>query len=185
MPESTRPALSAALSAAEFTRWYWRKDELVGFARALGIGTGGGKELLTQRIAATLDGREFTEPVSPRRASGRQLGGDLTVDTVIPPGQRCSQVLRAWFVEQGGPQFHFDAAMREFIGSADGTTTLGDALDHWRATRDGGSQEIDAQFEYNRFTRDWHRTNPTGSREDLLADWHRYRSLPIDERGRA
>ena len=76
----------------------------------------------------TLDGSEFIEPAPARRTSGRQLGGDLTESTVIPPGQRCSQVLRAWFVDQVGQQFHFDAAMREFIGSADGTTTLGDAL---------------------------------------------------------
>lgn len=182
MPESARPPLALALPAAEFTRWYWRKDELVDFARTLGIATSGAKELLAQRIAATLDGSEFIEPTPGRRNGGRQLGGDLTEATMIPPGQRCSQVLRAWFVKHAGPQFHFDAAMREFIGSADGTTTLGDALAHWRTTRDGGPREIDAQFEYNRFTREWHRANPTGSREQLLADWAIYRSLPIDER---
>ncbi|HNP59052.1 MAG TPA: DUF6434 domain-containing protein [Gordonia sp. (in: high G+C Gram-positive bacteria)] len=182
MPESARPPLTPALPAAEFTRWYWRKDELVAFARTLGIATSGAKELLAQRIAVTLDGSEFIEPAPARRTGGRQLGGDLTESTVIPPGQRCSQVLRAWFVDQVGQQFHFDAAMREFIGSADGTTTLGDALVHWRATRNGGPCEIDAQFEYNRFTRDWHRANPAGSREQLLAEWAAYRGLPIDER---
>lgn len=179
-----RPPLTRELTGAELLRWYWLKDELAEFARSLGIRATGGKELLTQRIAATLDGAPFTEPTPTRQAGGTQLTGPLTASTVIPRGQRCSQVVRAWFAEQVGDSFAFDAEMRAFFARTDGTQILGDALEHYRATRDQGQQSIGSQFEYNRFTRAWHETHPEGSREELIEVWREYRRRPVDERGR-
>ncbi|WP_206422661.1 DUF6434 domain-containing protein [Nocardioides pantholopis] len=179
-----RPALDRGISGAELQRWYWRKDELAGFARQLGVRATGGKDLLTRRIVAFLDGVEFAEP-APRHSSGSaQLSGCLGPETVIPRGQRCSQVLRAWFSERLGSAFHFDAEMRAFFVGTDGTQTLQDALDHWRATRGQGAQSIGEQFEFNRFTRAWHETHPGGPREELLAAWRDYRARPVEERGR-
>lgn len=183
LPEQ-RPAPSPALSSTEFDRWYWRKDELVALARDLGLRPSGGKDLLTRRISASLAGREFSEP-APAGRRGARLSGELSATTLIPPGQNCSQVVRAWFVARVGPGFGFDAAMRAFFAGADGTTTMQDALDHWHATRDRGPREIDAQFEFNRFTRAWHQRHPGGDRAALLADWQVYRTTPIDRRGRA
>lgn len=182
---SERPPLTRELTGAELLRWYWLKEELTRFARTLGIRATGSKELLTQRIAAYLDGRTFTEPAVVRTARSKQLSGVLAGHTVIPAGQRCSQVVRGWFIEQLGPSFRFDKAMRDFFASTDGTQTLTDALDHWYATRDMQQQDPGAQFEYNRFTRSWHEQHPDGSRQELLAAWREYRNRPIDERGRA
>lgn len=179
-----RPDLTDDLTGAEFERWYWLKDELAAFARTLGIRATGGKAILAARISAALDGREFTEPTVARRVSGAQLAGPLTAATVIPPGQRCSQVVRAWMTEQVGAGFGFDAPMREFFAAADGTTTMADALDHWYATRDAGPRDIGAQFEYNRFTRAWYTSHPDGTRAELLDAWREHRSRPIDERDR-
>ncbi len=186
--DSRRPDLTPALPADEFVRWYWLKDELAAFARVLGISATGAKAVLSERIGAALAGEDYAEPVAgagARRRTGPQLSGPLTAHTVIPAGQRCSQVVRAWFVEQIGTGFAFDAPMREFFAATDGHQTLADALAHWRATRDRPQREIDAQFEYNRFTRAWHREHPTGTRAELLSDWQAYRGLPSDERGRA
>ncbi len=47
------------------------------------------------------------------------------------------------------------------------------------------TKPIDAQFELNRFTRTFYQQNPTASAKELRAAWLRYRSLPVDERGRA
>lgn len=189
MTESRRPALSATMSGDELRRWYWLKDELLGFARSLGIPTTGGKETLTARIAARLDGLAFTEPANRRSGTAaRQLTGPVTATTVIPAGQRCSQTVRAWFSEQVGASFRFDDQLRSFFASADGTRTLQDALDHYRATRPdrrrGGAKPIDAQFEYNRFTRAWRAGNVGGSADDLRRAWQDYRNRPVDERGR-
>ena len=182
---SSRPTLTNGISAEEFHRWYWLKDELIEFAHSLGIRTTGSKELLAARIAARLDGQEFSEPATIKRRNGKQLSGQLSADTVIPAGQRCSQIVRAWMSEQAGETFHFDAEMRDFFANSDGTQTLQDALNHWHTTRNQDQRSIDPQFEYNRFTRAWYEDHPTSGREELLAAWHRYRSQPIDERGRA
>lgn len=183
-PVPGRPPLTADLSGTEFLRWYWLKDELAGFARSIGQKATGSKAVLTERIAAALEGREFAEPSSSRRRSVQQLSGPLTESTVVPAGQRCSQVVRAWLTEQIGPGFRFDAPMREFFAQADGTQTLQDAVAHWHRTRAPDRRDIDPQFEYNRFTRAWHEAHPDGSKEQLLAAWNEYRSRPVDERGR-
>lgn len=185
MIEEQRPQLSESLDAAELLRWYWLKDELSNFAKSLGIRSTGGKELLTQRIAAKLDGAAFVEPTREPRRGVEQLSGALSAATVIPLGQRCSQVVRAWFTEQVGPSFAFDGEMRAFFARADGTLTLQDALDHYLNTRGQRQKTIDAQFEYNRFTRAWHEANPSGDRAALLRAWQEYRSRPVDQRGRA
>ncbi|SUE17068.1 Uncharacterised protein [Rhodococcus gordoniae] len=185
MSAENRPALTGDLTSAELLRWYWRKDELADLARQLDIRASGSKELLNRRIAAKLDGIPFAEPQPAKRASRAQLAGPLTSATVIPEGQRCSQVVRTWFIGQVGTSFGFDAEMRAFFADTDGTQTMQDALDHYLATRDQGTKSIDGQFEFNRFTRAWHEANPTGSRDDLLQAWRRYRELPVDRRGRA
>jgi hypothetical protein len=178
-----RPPLSRDLDGAELRRWYWTKDELAVFARALGVRTSGSKEQLTDRLAHRLDGRaERRDPV--RRTGEAQLASPVTADTVIPPGQRCSQVLRIFFESDIGSSFSFDGPMREFISAANGTATLGDAVEHWHRTRNQ-VREIGRQFELNRFTRQWHLDNPGGSPEQLRAAWRAYRSLPTDARSRA
>ena len=183
---SSRPDPTASLDGREFLRWYWLKSELQQFARALGISATGRKEDITARIAAVLGGEPAPPPIrrAPRK-SGQQLAGPVHAGTVVSAGQRCSQVLRAWFHAEVGPGFRFDEPMREFFTAADGTTTLGDALALWHSSRHGAPREISGQFEFNRFTRRWHREHPGGDRRDLLAAWQVYRSLPRDERRRA
>ncbi|HRL50096.1 MAG TPA: DUF6434 domain-containing protein [Propioniciclava sp.] len=180
-----RPTLSPDMSGAELRRWYWLRNELVDFARTLGVTTTGTKTLLTQRLAHALDGVPSTEPARTRQRRTAALSGSLTAQTVIPSGQRCSQPVRAWFTDQVGPGFRFDAPMREFFARSDGSTTLGDALEHYRSTREPTERSIDPQFEYNRFTRAWYSQHPGGSRDALLVAWARYRDRPVDERGRA
>lgn len=160
----SRPELTAQLSAEEFRRWYWTKLDLTHFVRSLAPPTSGGKQL----NAAALDGTEFAASTArPTRA--RQLSGALSPETLIPRGQRCSQAVRAWFIEQVGTGFRFDAPLWEFFRVADGTATLGDALAHWHATRGSAATEIGPQFEYNRFTHHWYTKNPGGPGISYLA----------------
>ncbi|WP_019144700.1 DUF6434 domain-containing protein [Aeromicrobium massiliense] len=180
-----RPALAPDLSEDEFLRWYWLKDELQAFARVLSVSPGGSKTLLTERVAAALGGRALppSPPVRPR--ASMRLSADLDEDTIVPAGQPCSQEVRAWLSSRLGPRFAFDAPMRAFFATADGTTTLGDAVAHWHASRDRDPSEIGAQFEWNRFTRRWSADHPDGTAEQMRAAWARYRSLPLGARDRA
>ncbi|WP_327341403.1 DUF6434 domain-containing protein [Streptomyces europaeiscabiei] len=176
-----RPALALSLTGEELRRWYWLKDELLAFARSIGVGTRGGKQELTDRLAAVLDGRPLPPAAPVRRVVGALLPEPVTEDTVIRAGQRCSQQLRDFFQAEIGPAFRFDAAMRSFIADGAGRT-LGDAVRHWHATRGQGPQDIGPQFELNRFLRDWNAAHPGAGRNAALAAWRDHRSRPVDDR---
>lgn len=181
-----RPEPGPHLTGTELARWYWLKTELVDLARLLGVSTAGSKAELAGRLVVVLDGGE-PSAVGPRPRTGpaaSQLTEPLTDETIIPRGQRSSQVLRAYFEARIGPSFRFDGAMRSFVADGAGKT-LGEAVDHWHRTRDAAPAAIGEQFELNRFTRTWHGEHPGGTRAELLAAWRRYRSLPIEERRRA
>lgn len=181
---TNRPKLSSALTAEEFSSWYWLSEELQQFSRRAGISANGVKSVLTARVRAHLAGELFSEP-TVRKLPVKQLTGDLEGDTLIPAGHRCTQHLRAWFTDQVGPSFRFDSAMRDFFAANTGDSTLGDALEHWRATRTDAPRPISEQFEYNRFTRAWRSAHPESDREELLAAWRDYRDKPMDQRSRA
>ena len=180
--DEQRPTPSPALSGAELRRWYWTKAELLDLARALGVPTHGLKAELSERLAAALDGAPPPPTAPPRRTGGGPgLAGPLTPQTLVPEGQRCTQPLRAFFVERVGPGFRFDGPMREWVASAAGRP-LAEGVEHWHRTRDRPPGEIGAQFELNRFLRAWHAEHPDRSRSEALAAWRRHRGLPVDRR---
>ena len=172
------------MTGADLARWYWLKEELVAFARSLQVPTSGSKQELTKRLIARLDGETYHNPPA-RLASHEQLSSPINENTVVPKGQRCSQLLRRWFVAEVGPNFRFDGAMRDYFANLDGRSTLRDAVEHWYATRIDRKADIGEQFELNRFTRTWHAKNPGGSRRELQEAWAHYRSTPVDVRGKA
>ncbi|GLV97870.1 DUF6434 domain-containing protein [Streptomyces lavendulae] len=174
-----RPVPGPELTGAELLRWYWTLEELSALARRLGVPAGGGKAVLTRRLAAALDGHAPPPPAATPRRAGRRLAAPVDGGAVIPEGQRCSQVLREFFVREIGPGFHFDAFMREYVAQGAGRT-LDEAVAHWHATRRQAAepQPVGAQFEFNRFLRDWHSRHPDGSRTEALAAWRDHRSRP-------
>ena len=182
VPEQ-RPDILTITSSKELLRWYWLKSELITLARRLGVNTTGGKEDLTLRLTGKLDGAPLPAP-RPTRPSGPPLDGDLTLTTILPRGQRLTSHLRDFFLAHLGPAFRFDGHMRRFIAQGEGQT-LAAAIAHWKATRNAPPMQIDAQFELNRFARQWFTENTDGSRSDMLEAWRRYRSLPRDLRAKA
>ncbi|GAA0303389.1 DUF6434 domain-containing protein [Streptomyces polychromogenes] len=178
VPEE-RPPLSPALTGAELARWYWTLAELTELARRLDVPRGGGKPALTERLRAALDGEPLPAAPARRPATGRQLSAPVDASTVIPEGQRCSQVLREFFRREIGAGFHFDGHMRAYVAENAGRT-LGEAVAHWHDTRQAAAepQEIGGQFEFNRFLRTWHADHPTGTRDQALTAWRTHRSQP-------
>lgn len=176
----TRPPLTGRLTAETFEDHYWLKDELTAFCRAKGLSTAGGKPEITARISHYLrTGGKL--PPTPRAGAKGTMPDSFTAETVIGPGWRCSQALRAWFEAQTGPGFRFDKAMRDFIADGQGQT-LQQALDHWRETRTDDPKEIDGQFEYNRFTRAFRASHPAADHAATVAAWKAWRALPKSQR---
>lgn len=179
-PIVERPPLTEELSEAEFGRWYWTLAELQTFARSVGVRATGRKPEVAARIAAHLGGREQPR-ATPRQRATPQLTGQLTRDTVIPPGQKSTRHLREFFETEIGSSFRFDGHMRPFLANSEGAT-LGDAIDYWFATRGVPMPTQPASLEFNAFTKEWHRHHPQGSASACRAAWQRYRALPVDQR---
>lgn len=174
---AVKPALYAGMSAEEFGRHYRTVVELRAFARSIGVPTSGNKADLTDRISRALSGQApmRTSP-SPRRTLPEPLGADTElVGNVV-----LSRQLRQWFIDQVGPGFRANQALREFLADGQGRT-LGDALAVYQATVGQAGQPIAGQFVYNRFVRDWYRDHPGGSPTEMRQAWAAQRELPLGD----
>jgi hypothetical protein len=177
-----RPDLTSALSGEEFRRWYWLKRELDAFARSVGLSTLGGKETVAERIARWLEDGESAPGDRPHaRSRVSPAPGDLTRHTPVRTGQRMTAQVRAFMVRECGAGFRFDRYMRAFFARED-ARTLGDAIDHWFATRGLPNVGIEPQFEYNRFVRAWRAAHPGATHPDVVAAWQAHRALPVERR---
>lgn len=173
-----RPMLTTELRAAEFTRFYWLKEELVAFCRQQHLSTGGSKQDLTQRITSHLTGEKPAIGAARRPARTAKMPETFNRSTVIGPGWRCSQELRAYFEQEIGPRFHFDAVMRELIHQGSGQT-LGEAIRAWQAAQSNPEPRIIAsQFEYNQHIRDYFQAHPGASLSEAIRAWQEKRQAP-------
>lgn len=169
-----RPSLTPTTSAADFLAFYWLKRELMTFCQAHGISAAGSKQELSDRIAAFLATGSI--PTLPKRNAQRTAAPPMPTtfsrQTIIGMGWRCGEPLRAFFVQEIGPRFHFNGVMRHFIKAGAGKT-LADAIDAWhRARQQPQPNEIAPQFEYNRHMRAFFQANPGKTRQAAIAAWN-------------
>ena len=175
----TRPTLDAQLSAEIFLRWYWLKDELAAFCLSCGLASGGSKQALTARIVRYLATGVKTGP-SQKAASKGQMPLTFTRATVIGPGWTCSQALRAFFEQEIGRSFYFDATLRNFIHNGRGKT-LQEAILAWQNAQNSTvEKEIAPQFEYNRHIRDYLKTHPGAGLRAAIHAWNERKQTPKD-----
>ena len=171
-----RPPLDLALAPDVFREWYWLKDELLVFCRIHDLPTAGPKQEVADRIATFLTDGTVLAPRKRTRPAGT-MPTTFTRETVIGPGWRCSQTLRAFFEREAGPGFRFNETLRTFIREGEGRT-LADALAVWEENRGARTDEIAPQFEYNRHMRTYFEAYPEATREDAIAAWHDKRGVP-------
>jgi hypothetical protein len=152
--------------------------ELRAFARSIGVPTSGNKADLTDRISRALSGQ--APPMRKSPSPKRTLPEPLGADTELVGNVVLSRQLRQWFIDQVGPGFRANQALREFLADGQGRT-LGDALAMYTATVGQTGQPIAGQFLYNRFVRDWYRDHPGGSPIEMRQAWAVQRNLPLGD----
>jgi hypothetical protein len=169
-----RPKLTLHISMADFQGFYCLKEELVTFCRQNGLPTVGSKKEIATRIEYFLLTGDLSPTVTPTKRSITidRLPDQLSRDTVIGSHWHCSEQLRAFFVQEIGPQFHFNGAIRDFIKNGAGKT-LQDGIDVWHADRGTTKVETDIapQLEYNRHMREFFKANPGKTLQDAIAAW--------------
>jgi SAP domain-containing new25/Domain of unknown function (DUF6434) len=173
-----RPALSSALSPAEFARWYWLKSELSTFCRAHAMPASGSKQELSLRVASVLAGVPPIHIANTKKRFGT-MPDHFDLSTIIGINWRCTQTLRAFFESQAGIGFRFNEALRTFIFTRPGST-LKEALDHYQQSIHAQHKPIAKQFEYNRHIREFHVANPHATRNDAIAAWWAKRAQSVD-----
>ena len=172
----SRPALTPALSSTEFRAWYWLKQELVVFCQTYHLDTSGAKQNIAERIADFLSTGIVPPPVPRPRRVTDTMPTVFSRATVIGKHWRCSEALRAFFIQEIGPQFHFDQTLRTFIKEGEGQT-LDAAIGAWVAARQHPTPtEIAPQFEYNRFLRAYRHAHPGAPRAEAVAAWHAHKA---------
>ncbi|MBN1887932.1 MAG: hypothetical protein JW850_08065 [Thermoflexales bacterium] len=173
----TRPKLTEHTTVDDFVSFYWLKEELVGFCREHGLSTVGSKQNLSIRIRQFLEtgqpSVETSHKYATRTARRADMPHTFTRQSVIGPGWRCSQELRAFFEQEIGALFHFDEVMRDFIHHGVGKT-LHEAIVAWEADRRNPERkkEIAPQFEYNRHIREYFSLHPGATLAEAIQAWN-------------
>lgn len=185
-----RPELNLSLSVGAFRDYYYLKEELVGFCKENGLRATGSKGELTERVAAFLatgereacamsyDDTKNAGAAENRSArKGRQA--EITLDTVIEDDFVCSEKHRAFYKVQIGRSFSFNVAFQKWLKSNAGKTYR-ESVQAYRLILDDkkrGKTEIDKQFEYNTYIRDFFERNKGASLADAIKCWKYKKSI--------
>lgn len=181
-----RPQLDKNLSAESFHEYYWLKEELVSFCRKIGINCSGGKRDIAGRISSYLETGEIDTKPSRRKAKPASRFDwnheSLSVNTTISDNYKNTENVRAFFQQEIGKQFKFNTQFMNWMKMNHGKT-LGDAIIEWQRIavlkKDKNHQtDIAPQFEYNRYTRDFHAKNPALTAKDAVHCWKIKRNRP-------
>ncbi|MEB9845109.1 MULTISPECIES: DUF6434 domain-containing protein [Bacillus cereus group] len=180
-----RPSLTKTISLTDFQNYYWLKAELQTFCREHGLPASGSKTEITERISHYLTTGKVLKNSSVQKVSKAPLSyKDLSLQTIITKNHRCSEDVRAFFKEKIGTNFRFTVALQKFFKENVGKT-YEDAITFWYEENERKKDPtykttISAQFEYNRFTRDFFEdpNNKGKAKADAIAAWNEMKAKP-------
>ncbi len=171
MKKDERPELNTMLDSRTFRNFYYLKEELVAFCRENKLPVTGGKIELTDRIAHYLDTGKVLGLSSPKKK--KNIAGPITEDSVIEENIVCSEKHRSFFIEKIGKSFSFNVLFQKWLKSNAGKT-YGDAVKAYYEIleeKKKGRTEIDKQFEYNTYIRDFFEDNKDLSLSEAIICW--------------
>lgn len=178
-----RPPLTPQVSLQDFRDFYWLKEELVVFCRAQALSSRGGKLEIAKRIEQFLG----KEKISPEIIKNKKLVSsfdwnveELSLETIITDSYKNTEQVRRFFEQQLGRKFHFSVPFMNWMKKNVGST-LETALIVWKefevAKKSGKKTDIDPQFEYNRYIRDFMTNNPGVTLKTARRVWLAKRKL--------
>lgn len=180
-----RPPLTKSIAIEDFQNYYWLKAELQTFCRENGLPASGSKIEITDCISHYLTTGKILKNSSVQKVSKASLSyKDLSLQTIITNNHRCSEDVRAFFKEKIGTNFSFTVALQKFF-KENVEKTYEDAIAFWHEENERKKDPtykttIGAQFEYNRFTRDFFEdpNNKGKAKADAIAAWNEMKAKP-------
>lgn len=181
-----RPALFDIKTEQELRKWYWLKQELVDYCKAVKISYIGNKAAITDRIAQVLEAGtiEVAEPIKKAKVTStfNWAKEELTLETVITDSYRNGPNVRRFFQSQLGKKFKFNIPFMDWMKTNYGKT-LKDAVEKWKEfellKKDKNFKStIPSSNQYNQYMRDFFADNPDKTIKDARKFWLLKRSLP-------
>lgn len=173
-----RPALDEITDGRVFRSYYYLLSELKAYCKERGLSAAGGKQEIADRIAHFIDTGEALRP-APRQAQAGSVT-EITVDTLIEPNIRCTEVHRRFFQEAIGKGFTFNVAFQNWLKENAGKP-YGEAVAAYHTLKEAAKQSqtvISKQFEYNTYIRDFFADNAGRSLDEAIRCWKHKKALP-------
>lgn len=166
-----RPILDRNLDSKIFREFYYLKEELMDFCQKNDLPVSGGKIELTDRIAYFLDTGEILSAAAAKKKAATV--SDIDKDTKIEADLVCSERHRAFFKEHIGSSFSFNVAFQKWLKSNAGMTYEEAITAYYQILEDKkkGKTNIDKQFEYNTYIRDFFADNQGRSLAEAILCW--------------
>lgn len=163
-----RPVLDLRLSAGIFRQYYYLKEELVDFCRKNNLQATGSKSEFSERIAVFLESGKRIR--AERKNQKTQSAGEIKPNNIIEENFVCSV-----FKEQVGKSFSFNVAFQKWLKLnagktyAEAITAYHQILQEKKSAK--GKGEIEKQFEYNTYIRDFFAANKDKTLGQAIKCW--------------
>lgn len=167
-----RPDFDSINNFAEFSKYYWYRDELIQICRAKGLKHDGGKIELYHVIESYFAGEKIL-PEKKSRIRHKKTVTELTPDTgLIECGFTFGNRFREFFIEQTGEKnFKFNVDMvataKAVKENGDESFTLGDLLDIYYGKKTYAVYDKSA-LQWNKFVKDFCADKATDKYPDKL-----------------
>jgi hypothetical protein len=154
-----RPEFDSIKDYAEFSKYYWYRDELIKICKAHGLKADGSKIELNKVIEAFFSGEKIL-PVKKSTKKQKVTITELTLDTgLIACGFTFGNRFRDFFKQQTGEEnFKFNVDMvataKAVKESGDESFTLGDLLDIYYGKKSYATYDKSA-LQWNKFVKDF------------------------------
>lgn len=176
------PKLTKQITVSDFKNHYWLKSELIGFCKSNGISGAGSKQEIAKRIEIFITSGQKIKPEIIKKTA-RDSDQQIFMDSLV----KCynnDAITRAFFVSQIGKHFRFNTYLRQFTNAANITPNLtyGDLVAGWLAEESKKKDpqyktQIDKQFEYNQFIRDFFDNEIGKTQTDAVKAWNKAKTL--------
>ena len=155
-----RPEFDSIKDYAEFSKYYWYRDELIKICKNHGLRAYGSKIELNKVIAAYFSGEKILPEKKKRARAQKKTVSELTLHTgLIKCGFTFGNRFREFFRQQTGKEnFKFNVDMvataKAVKENGDESFTLGDLLDVYYGRRTYATYDKSA-LQWNRFVKDF------------------------------
>ena len=171
-----RPELKCGLDATTFKNYNYLKSELVEFCKENNLQTTGGKIELADRVFKFLSTGEKQVNKVSRKAKSSEL---ISLDSIIQENFAYSEKCRAFYKTHIGDKFKFCVPFQKWLKENVGKTYK-DSIDAYCEiikNKDISKKDIDKQFEYNTYIRDFFEDNKDKNFRQAVCCWNYKKSI--------